>query len=423
MKELKRLIAEKADISEIKKYMLENDFVLREGKIVRVGEKLEYAIEQEKFWDLRQSSRKVVLNSGYGAIINPSMRFADVRIGQSTTMSGRSIVKHMNSEINSIVTGEYDYKGAAIIAVDTDSGMFSAYEILKDMPEYSDFEWSKENVIALYDGIGDAVNQTFAGFMMKSFNTSIERGKLIKAGREYVASAGLFVKKKKYAVLMYDKEGFRLDVDKNGNPIAGKLKAMGLDLKRSDTPKFMQKFLEGLLMDILTGASKEKMFEDIKKFRKDFVARPGWEKGMPKKVSNLSGPQELMRAAERVCLTDRVTPGTKLRVNVAGHARAAMEWNKLCDLYQDKHVMRIMDGSRIIVCTLKPNAMKISSIAYPVDEPHLPEWFKELPFDHEAMQNKIVNAKLENLVGTLTTGLKWDLSKTLVDDDDELISF
>src|SRR5207344_1053107 len=104
------------------------------------------------------------------------------------------------------------------------------------------------------------------------------------AGRELIASKALFIKKKKYACLMFDKEGERLDV--HGRP--GKLKVMGLDLKRADTPKVMQRFLEDLLMSLLTDVSQEQMFADIRVFRQTFKERPAWEKGTPKKVANLS---------------------------------------------------------------------------------------------------------------------------------------
>ena len=75
--------------------------------------------------------------------------------------------------------------------------------------------------------------------MRKSFNVSTSQGEIIKSGREMVASKGLFITKKRYAALIYDLEGDRLDI--NGKE--GKVKAMGLDLKRSDTPVFVQDFL------------------------------------------------------------------------------------------------------------------------------------------------------------------------------------
>ena len=58
---------------------------------------------------------------------------------------------------------------------------------------------------------------------------SKSRADVIAAGREIVAESGLYITKKRYAALVYDVEGFRSDTD--GKP--GKVKAMGLDLRRS----------------------------------------------------------------------------------------------------------------------------------------------------------------------------------------------
>jgi hypothetical protein len=50
--------------------------------------------------------------------------------------------------------------------------------------------------------------------------------------------------------------------------------------------------------------------------------------------------------------------------------------------------------------------MGITSIAYPIDELRLPDWFKELPFDHAAMEATIIDNKVDNLIGVL----EWDIS-------------
>ena len=77
-----------------------------------------------EFWDKRQLVKKINLNSLYGAILNPGCRFFDKRIGQSTTLSGRQISKHMAAKINEVITGEYNHVGKAIIYGDTDSAYF-----------------------------------------------------------------------------------------------------------------------------------------------------------------------------------------------------------------------------------------------------------------------------------------------------------
>lgn len=77
---------------------------------------------QEEYWDKRQLVKKINLNSLYGAILNAGCRFFDQRIGQSTTLTGRSITKHMAATVNEIITGEYDHVGKSIIYGDSVTG-------------------------------------------------------------------------------------------------------------------------------------------------------------------------------------------------------------------------------------------------------------------------------------------------------------
>lgn len=369
-------------------------------------------LAQSQHYDFLQYASKIRLNSLYGALLNEYCRFGDPRMGQSTTLSGRTVVKHTNATINQTITGCYNHCGGPIIYADTDSSYFSAYESLKDDPNYADFTWTAENVIAIADLVCEETNKTFASFMQTTFHTSQERGAIIRAGRELVASRGLFIKKKKYAVLVIDKEGERLDV--NGKP--GKLKPIGLEMKRADTPKFMQVFLEKLLLQILTGVDQTAMYSEIRTFRDSFKARPGWEKGSPKKATNLMAFGAMLDGGITVGMGERKRAKDK---PVPGHVRASLNWNKLCEMYQDRHAVRITDSARIIVCKLKSNSMGMTSIAYPMDEPHLPIWFRGLPFDHDAMEDAIIDAKLTNLVGVL----QWDLSETKTTIGDEFFTF
>ncbi len=345
---------------------------------------------EEEYWDKRQLVKKINLNSLYGAILNPGCRFFDKRIGQSTTLVGRQIAKHMASKVNEIVTGEYNHVGKAIIYGDTDSCYFSAYKTLKSEIDSGKIPWTKETVTMLYDQIGEEVNQTFAKFMEDAFHCPKSRGEVIKAGREIVGSKALFITKKRYAVLYYDKEGKRVDVD--GKP--GKIKAMGLDLKRSDTPEFIQDFLSNVLEMVLTGAEEQEVLDYISEFRIAFKARPGWEKGSPKRANNITEYQ-----------AKEVKQG---KANLPGHVRASINWNTLKRMMNDKYSMNITDGAKVIVCKLKANPLEYSSVAYPVDELRLPQWFKDLPFDHAEMEATIIDKKLENLIGVL----QWKIRDT-----------
>jgi DNA polymerase elongation subunit (family B) len=349
------------------------------------GNKIETA-----FWDKRQLVKKINLNSLYGAILNPGCRFFDHRIGQSTTLTGRAIAKHMSAKVNEIITGEYDHVGKSIIYGDTDSVYFSAYTSLRAEIDKGDIPWNKESVIQLYDQICEEANVTFPKFMGNAFHCPKSRGEVIAAGREVVGEKGLFITKKRYAILIYDNEGFRTDTD--GKP--GKVKAMGLDLKRSDTPVFMQDFLSEVLLAVLTDGKEVEILDMITDFRTKFKARPGWEKGSPKRANNV---------------TDYLAKLKKLgKVNMPGHVRASINWNTLKDMNGDKFSMQIVDGMKVIVCKLKQNPMGYTSVAYPTDELRLPKWFQELPFEDDEMETAIIDKKLDNLIGVLD----WDIKST-----------
>jgi len=345
---------------------------------------------QFEYWDKRQLVKKINLNSLYGAILNPGCRFFDKRIGQSTTLGGRSIAKHMDAYVNECITGEYDHVGKSIIYGDTDSCYFTAWPMLEKEVKEGRMEWSAETCIALYNSIADQVNESFPGFMEQAFHCPREMGAVIRGGREIVARTGLFITKKRYAVLYIDKENKRVDV--NGKP--GKVKAMGLDLKRSDTPVIIQEFLSEILNKVLTGTQREEIVARIREFKYVFMERPGWEKGSPKRVNNLT---KYRKEEERLG-----------KANMPGHVRAAMNWNNLRRMNSDNYSMQIVDGMKTIVCKLKDNALGWTSIGYPTDEMHLPQWFKDLPFDNDGMEATVVDQKIDNLLGVLG----WDLKSS-----------
>jgi DNA polymerase elongation subunit (family B) len=369
--------------------LLKRWYAERKDMQKRMSECGNNAIERE-FWDKRQLVKKINLNSLYGAILNPGCRFFDMRIGQSVTLTGRCITQHMAAKTNEIIAGKYDHLGESVIYGDTDSVYFSAYVTLKKEIDSGQIPWAKENIIALYDKIAEEVNGTFTAFMTRAFHCPKTRGDVIRAGRELVASKGLFITKKRYALLYFDKENERVDTAGK----EGKVKAMGLDLKRSDTPVFVQDFLSEILYLVLSGKTETEVLDKIKQFRAEFKSRPGWEKGSPKRANNVTQYHEEEKK--------------KGKANMPGHVRASINWNRCREMYNDKYSMPILDGAKVIVCKLKNNPIGYTSIAYPVDEQRLPEWFKELPFDSDGMEESVLDGKIENLIGVL----EWDVRST-----------
>ena len=288
----------------------------------------------------------------------------------------------------SVAQGDPFFFGNNLLLHNTDSVYFSAWPILKDDIESGKIEWNAEKCIALYDQIAEQANTTFQNFMAQAFHCPKTRSDVIAAGREVVAQSGLYITKKRYAALVIDNEGFRTDVDGK----QGKVKAMGLDLRRSDTPVYMQDFLMEILLMVLQEYDKKEILDRISQFRKEFENMPAWEKGSPKRANKIQHYQRLEQKQGKA--------------NMPGHVRAAINWNTLKRMNSDKYSQEIVDGMKVIVCKLKPNPLGYTSVAYPTDELRLPEWFKELPFDGTAMAETIIDNKLDNLIGVLDFDLE-----------------
>ena len=260
--------------------------------------------------------------------------------------------------------------------------------------------------LELYDEVSNTVSDSFPNFMKNEFNVPLSAGQVMKAGREVVGRAGLFITKKRYAINCLDIEGYQ--------PEGGKLKIMGLDIKRSDTPEFVQDFLQEILAKTLDGGTESSIMADIRAFKEEFKQMDPWLKGMPKRVNNLTHYTKVYNKSVK-------TPGNSQtlfrleqikddgkKATIPGHVRASINWNNMLLANSDNYSMKITDGMKVIVCSLKSNPMGYTSIAYPTDELQIPQWFKDLPFDESEMEKKVVDKKVENLLSVL----KWDFSQT-----------
>jgi hypothetical protein len=145
---------------------------------------------------------------------------------------------------------------------------------------------------------------------------------------------------------------------------------------------------------VLEGKQEKEILDKIIEFRNEWKIRPGWEKGSPRRANNISQYQEEERK--------------KGKANMPGHVRAAINYNRMREMNGDKYSVQIVDGMKVYVCKLKNNAIGYTSIAYPVDELKIPKWFQELPFDDAAMEQTIIDNKIENLIGVL----EWDIEST-----------
>lgn len=136
-KDLKSLI-EAGDRDRVVAYMNRYRLTVKEGQVCfRDIDKLKFIIG---FWDKRQLVKKINLNSAYGALLNVGSRFFDQRIGQSTTLTGRNITRHMAAKTNELLTGIYDHGGECIIYGDSVTGDTLLKTSFGDIPIEEVFE-------------------------------------------------------------------------------------------------------------------------------------------------------------------------------------------------------------------------------------------------------------------------------------------
>jgi DNA polymerase elongation subunit (family B) len=75
--------------------------------------------EKAAYYNRLQFVFKIKLNSFYGALTNPYFRFFDERMGESTTGTGRMILRHQCAKVNEVLTGDHVDSGGVIIYGDS----------------------------------------------------------------------------------------------------------------------------------------------------------------------------------------------------------------------------------------------------------------------------------------------------------------
>ena len=134
---------------------------------------------------------------------------------------------------------------------------------------------------------------------------------------------------------------------------------------------------------------------------------------MPKRVNNMTMYTarllEKARAPDTNSLYKLHSLKNEVQNNmIPGHVRAGINWNNLKKANSDAYSLTITDGAKVVVCKLRNNPMGYTSVAYPTDELNLPQWFKDLPFDEEAMEEAVLDKKIANVIGPMG----FDLSRT-----------
>jgi hypothetical protein len=247
---------------------------------------------------------------------------------------------------------------------------------------------SKESAVAIADTVAEELNSSFPQFMRDAFNCQENFDNLIKAGREVVGRRGLFQAKKKYIIKVVDLEGTPVD----------KLKSMGSEIKKADTPKIIQQFLKNTVDMILDGADYNSIAEFVNKERLNILGKSGgnlFSVGIAKRVNDIDKFMAEYRSPGSI----KSSTGGKLAI--PGHVRAACNYNFLIDIFE-KGGKTIKSGDKALVYYLKPNQYKFESIAFPAELTRFPDWFLEnFKLDRNKTEKLMFDSKLDGIFSSI----------------------
>lgn len=353
----------------------------------------------EELYDLLQLTKKIAMNSMYGALLNAAFRLGRKELGASVTGSGRQITTHMMATISQFFTGVYS-EPIKTTEIDDDGKVQNIYITDEISPViYGDTDSAyvvlpadqKNDAVEMADLMASFVNDSFPQFMKDVFFVQDEFSDLIKAGREIVAERGLFQAKKKYICKVVDLEG---------TPVI-KLKSQGSEIKKSDTPKVIQRFLTEVLSKILDGDEYSAVEDYIINQRDNLIKNASSTNiismGVNKQVNKLDSFYEEWKRLEKT---------GKKKVNLPGHVRASVNYNEAVLHYEGNGAQLLKAGDKVIIFYLKPNEWKFKAIAFPAEMTKFPKWFLEtFIVDTKLTEEKMIDQKLKGIF----SAINWEV--------------
>ena len=358
------------------------EFRKLEKKYGQEGDKEKYA-----FYAKRQLVQKILLNSLYGVLGLPAFRFYDIDNAEAVTLTGQTVIKSTadmanikyNKELN---TPELDSN----IYIDTDSVFFSAVPLMDK--RYPNWKEQEQDTIAGYVDViagemQDYLNDFYDILSKKVFNVDKDKHRL-EIKKEFVAKAGLWVAKKRYAQWIIMNNGVPMD----------KLDVKGLDVKRSSFPKAFQEIMAEVLISILRGETEEQISDKVLAFKKSMVGLD------VKNIAKNSAVKELTKYMGKKRQLFEVMKGTP------AHVKAAIAYNDCLKHFNTPFKYEPMrNGDKIKWVYLKNNPLGLDGLGFTgySDPPEIEE-FIQTYVDHNKIFERELKGKLQDFFDAIGWG-------------------
>jgi len=300
--------------------------------------------KKQEYYDNIQYLKKIQLNSMYGVFGNKYFRFFDVRMAESTTKTGKEILLHMAKRIAKVLDGEYKFPSDSIVYGDTDSIFFATGTE------------NEEDASSVAGAVCKLVNNSYPEFMKKAFHCINGRENYILAEQEVISDKGIFVAKKHYLLHLVSLDGKEVD----------KMKVMGLQIKKTNLPKYIRQTLTSFFERFLKGEDWKFVKKDIVELKKSLKKRNVLDLGVPSGVNSI----------------EKYTSAYNLDKDayIPHMAKASIFYNICLEKYNDGESYKIRSGEKVkkFYFYKKKKFGNFNAIAIPVDLQLIPDWWRNL---------------------------------------------
>jgi len=288
-----------------------------------------------------QWSKKIALNSAYGAIGNQYFRYYDVRQATAITMAGQFIIRFIENKINQYLNNilathdKIDY----VVASDTDSIYLSLNKLVEKVCKDKD----EKKILKFLDKV---VKSRIEPFLEKCFDELAEYTNAfeqrMKMKREVIASKGIWTTKKRYMLNVLDEEGITYDEPK--------LKVMGIEAVRSSTPEICRSKIKEIIK-IIMNKDEDTLINYVEKFKSEFFEHEAETVAFPRSCNGINKYEDH---------TNIFKKGTPIHVKGALLYNHYLKYHKLTQRYP-----LIKEGDKIKFILLKePNPFRFNVVSY-----------------------------------------------------------
>jgi len=289
-----------------------------------------------------QLTKKIQLNSAYGAMGNQYFRFYDIRLAEAVTLSGQLVIQWIAKDVNFYLnrllkTDSIEY----VFYIDTDS-IYVCLENLVDKIYPNSSLVEKQKIVSALDKFCEDKIQSVIDESCKRLKQYLNcRSQKMQMKREAIADRGIWTAKKRYILNVYDNEGVRYE--------PSLLKIQGIEAIKSSTPEVCRSKISEAIKIMLNGTEL-----DLQKFVKIF--REEFETLNPEDIAFPRGCNGISKYSDYTTIYKSGTPA---------HTKGAIIYNRLLVEHDlTKRYESIQDGDKIKFIYLRePNPARDSVIS------------------------------------------------------------